>query len=140
MTWWREPWKPAGLVLFYTSFVKNAVKIPVIPKMTPNITSMGSVAMSAFYAKADAVSAINTIKSITKSPLAEVNGKRTVSGYSGKAVKPIALRFINEISQSLRYTNHNMEISGIGGIGLAKRIPINSSTCSRPKYTEDKLS
>ena len=106
----------AELVLFYTSFVKNAVKIPVIPKMTPNITSMSSVTMSAFYAKADAVSAINTIKSITMSPLAEVNGKRTVSGYSGKAVKPIALRFINEIAQSLRYTHHNMEISGIGGI------------------------
>ena len=106
----------AELVLFYTSFAKNAVKIPVIPKMTPNITSMSSVTMSAFYAKADAVSAINTIKSITMSPLAEVNGKRTVSGYSGKAVKPIALRFINEIAQSLRYTHHNMEISGIGGI------------------------
>ena len=107
----------AELVLFYTAYVKNTVKIPVIPKMTPNITSMNPVTMSAFYAKADAVSAINTIKSITMSPLAEVSGKRTVSGYSGKAVKPIALRFINEIAQVLRYTNNNkMEISGIGGI------------------------
>lgn len=106
----------AELVLFYTAYVKNTVKIPVIPKMTPNITSMNPVTMSAFYAKADAVSAINTIKSITMSPLAEVSGKRTVSGYSGKAVKPIALRFINEIAQVLRYTNNKMEISGIGGI------------------------
>ena len=107
----------AELVLFYTAYVKNTVKIPVIPKMTPNITSMSSVTMSAFYAKADAVSAINTIKSITMSPLAQVSGKWTVSGYSGKAVKPIALRFINEIAQGLRYnTNNKMEISGIGGI------------------------
>lgn len=102
------------LATFYTAYVKQAVKIPVIPKMTPNITQMREPAMGSYFAGADAISAINTIKSITMSPLAEVNGKQTVSGYSGRAVKPIALRFIYELA-----TNNimkNLELSGIGGI------------------------
>ena len=108
------------LVLFYTSYVRNSVNIPVIPKMTPNVATMIPAAMSCFYAGAHGISAINTIKSITMSSDAEVSGKKTVSGYSGKAVKPIALRMIYEM------TNHpllrkagvekHMDISGIGGI------------------------
>lgn len=102
------------LVTFYTAYVKQAVNIPVIPKMTPNITQINQPAMGAFFAGADAISAINTIKSITMSPLAQVNGKQTVSGYSGRAIKPIALRFIQEMA-----TNpimRNIQYSGIGGI------------------------
>ena len=102
------------LVLFYTAYVKNSVSIPVIPKMTPNITNMTSPAMAAFFAKADAISAINTIKSVTMSDDAEVNGKKTVSGLSGRAVKPIALRFILEMTKNKMMTN--IQYSGIGGI------------------------
>lgn len=108
------------LVTFYTAYVKNAVKIPVIPKMTPNITHMTPVAMAAYFAGAHGISAINTIKSVTMSPLAEVSDKKTVSGYSGKAVKPIALRFILEIAANpIIYKagiEKHMDISGIGGI------------------------
>ena len=102
------------LVTFYTAYVKQAVNIPVIPKMTPNITQINQPAMGAYFAGADAISAINTIKSITMSPLAEVSGKHTVSGYSGRAIKPIALRYIQEMT-----TNpimRNIQFSGIGGI------------------------
>ena len=102
------------LVACYTNYVKQNVSIPVIPKMTPNITDITHPAMGAYFAGADAISAINTIKSITMSPNAEVNGKKTISGYSGRAVKPIALRFIYEMA-----TNRimkNLELSGIGGI------------------------
>ena len=110
----------AELVLFYTSFVKDEVKIPVIPKMTPNITSMTHVAMAAFFAEADGISAINTIKSVTMSPLAEVNGKKTISGYSGKAVKPIALRNVLDMTRDrIMFQSdgkRHMEVSGIGGI------------------------
>ncbi len=88
------------LVTFYTAYVKRSVKIPVIPKMTPNITQMGQPAMGAFFAGADAISAINTIKSVTMSPEAKVGDKWTVSGYSGRSVKPIALRFILEMTQN----------------------------------------
>lgn len=107
------------LVNFYTSYVKRSVKIPVIPKMTPNITQMTRPAMGAYFAGADAISAINTIKSVTMSKEAEVNGKQTLSGYSGQAVKPIALRFILEMSMDpvINGTHGRaIELSGIGGI------------------------
>ncbi len=102
------------LVTFYTAFVKRSVKIPVIPKMTPNITQMNQPAMGAYFAGADAISAINTIKSVTMSSAAEVSGKQTLSGYSGRAVKPIALRFILEMAKNPLMKN--MQFSGIGGI------------------------
>ena len=107
------------LVNFYTSYVKRSVKIPVIPKMTPNITQITSPAMGAYFAGADAISAINTIKSVTMSKEAEVNGKQTLSGYSGQAVKPIALRYILEMSMSSVINGSHgkpVELSGIGGI------------------------
>jgi len=100
------------LVTFYTAYVKHSVSIPVIPKMTPNITMMSNPAMGAYFAGADAISAINTIKSVTMDERAEVSGKWTVSGLSGRAVKPIAQRFILEMAQMPVKT----ELSGIGGI------------------------
>ncbi|MBP5393286.1 MAG: NAD-dependent dihydropyrimidine dehydrogenase subunit PreA [Bacteroidaceae bacterium] len=102
------------LVTFYTSYVKRNVKIPVIPKMTPNITQVNQPAMGSYFAGADAISAINTIKSITFSPEAEVSEKKTISGYSGRAVKPIAQRFILEMAQNT--IMKNIQFSGIGGI------------------------
>ena len=102
------------LVTFYTTYVKRNVKIPVIPKMTPNITQINNPAMGAFFAGADAISAINTIKSVTINHEAEVCEKHTISGYSGKAVKPIALRFILDMSKNP--IMKNMQYSGIGGI------------------------
>ena len=105
------------LVLFYTAHVKRSVKIPVIPKMTPNITEINQPAMAAYFAGADAISAINTIKSVTMSSSSEVNQKKVVSGYSGKAVKPIALRYILEMtSHHIMNKIHPIHFSGIGGI------------------------
>ena len=102
------------LVAVYTNIVKQSVKIPVIPKMTPNITHMSHPAMAAYFAGADAISAINTIKSVTMADDAEVTGRRTVSGYSGRAVKPIALRYILEMSENP--VMKGLQLSGIGGI------------------------
>ena len=108
------------LILFYTSFVRDAVKIPVIPKMTPNVQEMSTPALACFYGGASGISAINTIKSITMSHEAEVSDKKTVSGYSGKAVKPIALRMIYEMTGNPMLhkagIEKHMDISGIGGI------------------------
>ena len=100
------------LVKTYTACVKSAVKIPVIPKMTPNITHIAEPAAACMEAGADAISAINTIKSVTMTAEAEVAGQRTISGYSGRAVRPIALRHVLELAQALPQT----ELSGIGGI------------------------
>lgn len=108
------------LILFYTSFVREAVKIPVIPKMTPNVMSMRTPSLACYYGGASGISAINTIKSITMSHDAEVSEKKTVSGYSGKAVKPIALRMIYEMTcNPLLHQagiEKHLDISGIGGI------------------------
>ena len=107
------------LVLFYTAYVKHNVSIPVIPKMTPNITQINQPAMASFFANADAISAINTIKSVTMGSRAEVSGRKAVSGLSGRAVKPIAQRFILEMAKNpVLMGSHvkKIELSGIGGI------------------------
>ena len=102
------------LVTFFTAYVKRSVRIPVIPKMTPNISHISGPAMGAYFAGADAISAINTIKSITMGEGSEVSGRQTGSGYSGRAVKPIALRHI--LAMALNPIMKNIEYSGVGGI------------------------
>jgi dihydropyrimidine dehydrogenase (NAD+) subunit PreA len=109
------------LVKTYTACVKQSVKIPVIPKMTPNITHIAEPAAACVEAGADAISAINTIKSVTMTFDSEVSGQRTISGYSGRAVRPIALRHILELAQMQKTPNlepqtSKIELSGIGGI------------------------
>ena len=109
------------LVKTYTACVKSCVKIPVISKMTPNITHIAEPAEACVQAGADAISAINTIKSVTMDIDAEVTGKRTISGYSGRAVRPIALRHILELAQmrdrfKIQDSSFKTELSGIGGI------------------------
>ncbi len=102
------------LVMHYTAYVKNRVNIPVIAKMTPNITQINAPAVASSLAGADAISAINTIKSVTMSDSSLVSHQRTISGYSGRAIKPIALRYILELAKNpiLEFT----PLSGIGGI------------------------
>ncbi len=107
------------LVMFYTAYVKRSVSIPVIPKMTPNITQITQPAVAAYFANADAISAINTIKSVTMGDRARVSGHKTISGLSGRAVRPIALRHILEMAQSPMFSGtlgKTLELSGIGGI------------------------
>ena len=100
------------LVNLFTTCVKKSVKIPVIPKMTPNITHIAEPAEACVQAGADAISAINTIKSVTMDVDATVSEQRTISGYSGRAVRPIALRHILELAEMPQ----KVELSGIGGI------------------------
>ena len=101
----------------YCQAVKRGSKLPMMAKMTPNITDMVEVAKSCLEGGADGIAAINTIKSICNVDLNKkigmpiVNGKSSISGYSGKAVKPVALRFI----QQLRTGIPGVQISGIGG-------------------------
>lgn len=109
-----------ALVERYTELVKRATDLPVLAKMTPNIGNMVMPAAAAVKGGADGIAAINTIKSIlgvdteTLESSPSVGGKCSVSGYSGKAVKPIALRFINDLAKSGRIGG--AEISGMGGI------------------------
>ena len=108
------------LVAKYTAAVRRGTKLPVLAKMTPNITNMEIPAIAAVNAGANGIAAINTVKSITNVdldsfvPTPDINGKSAVGGYSGKAVKPIALRFISDMKRN--ETLENVEISGMGGI------------------------
>ena len=108
------------LVEEYTKVVRNSTSLPILAKMTPNITNMCIPAYSAKKGGANGISAINTIKSITgvdidsNIPEPQVNGKSSLGGYSGKAVKPIALRFIGEMVNNKDIGD--MYYSGMGGI------------------------
>ncbi|MGX6445857.1 NAD-dependent dihydropyrimidine dehydrogenase subunit PreA [Neobacillus sp. K501] len=108
------------LVRKYTQAVVENTHLPVVAKMTPNITRMTVPAIAAAEGGAHGISAINTIKSITNIDMDNltgkpvVNGKSSISGYSGNAVKPIALRFITELTQCEEL--QTVQLSGIGGI------------------------
>lgn len=108
------------LVKSYCKAVASVTKTPFIAKMTPNITNMEIPALAALEGGALGISAINTIKSITNldfenlTAMPVVDGKSSISGYSGAAIKPIALRFITQLMQNERISK--CELSGIGGI------------------------
>jgi dihydropyrimidine dehydrogenase (NAD+) subunit PreA len=94
--------------------------LPILAKMTPNITRMEEPAKAAIAAGADGIAAINTIKSVMNIDLhsfsssPNVAGRSSVGGYSGKAVKPIALRFIHDMKKEPELAD--VPISGMGGI------------------------
>lgn len=108
------------LVKKYCAATRRGTKLPILSKMTPNLSDMVIPAVASIEGGADGIAAINTIKSITGididsfSAYPVINGKSSVSGYSGKAIKPIALRFINDLAQSEKLKG--IPISGMGGI------------------------
>jgi dihydropyrimidine dehydrogenase (NAD+) subunit PreA len=108
------------LVKAYSQAVSSTTKIPFIAKMTPNLTNMEPSARAAIEGGAAGVSCINTVKSITNidfenmTGMPVVNGKSSISGYSGAAVKPIALRFVAQLMQD--EIVGKTHLSGIGGI------------------------
>lgn len=103
----------------YSRVVKEHVSIPVMVKLTPNVTDMLPSALAVQRGGGDAVATINTLRSITEidletfSPMPSIQGRGSISGYSGTAVKPIALRFVAELGQDARV---GLPVSGIGGI------------------------
>ncbi len=108
------------LVAAYTRAVRKGTELPILAKMTPNIGQMEIPAIAAIDAGANGIAAINTIKSIINVNLddfvsaPDVKGKTSVGGYSGKAVKPIALRFIHSMKSFDRLKD--FPVSGMGGI------------------------
>jgi len=101
------------------SWVKEVATIPVIVKLTPNITDVTRPAIAAVEGGGDGISLINTIQSIVGVdidqfvPYPIVDGKSTNGGYCGPAVKPIALNMTKNCAQHPQVT---IPISGIGGI------------------------
>ena len=109
-----------ALVERFTAAARRGTKLPILAKLTPNVAVMSPAAEAALYGGADGIAAINTIKSIVgvnphtyvSSPA--VHGMSAVGGYSGSAVRPIALRFLAELGQNPKLKG--MHLSGMGGI------------------------
>ncbi len=103
-----------------TRWCKQMTRMPVIVKLTPNITDVRKPAAAAHRGGADAVSLINTINSITSvdldlmAPEPTIDGKGSHGGYCGPAVKPIALSMVSEIARDPE--TRGLPISGIGGV------------------------
>ncbi len=102
-----------------TEWVKEVARTPVLVKLTPNISDIRTVARAAKKGGADALSAINTINSITGidldtlTPRPNVGGKSSHGGYCGPAVKPIALHMVQQIAGDPQV---QLPVSAIGGI------------------------
>ena len=103
-----------------TGWVKEVAGLPIIVKLTPNITDIRAAARAAYAGGADAVSLINTVNSITGVdldtlvPRPSVGGQSSHGGYCGPAVKPIALNMVSAIAGDPE--TRDLPISGIGGI------------------------
>jgi dihydroorotate dehydrogenase (NAD+) catalytic subunit len=98
------------------SAVRKATRLPVIPKLTPNVTDVASFARAAEEAGADAVSLVNTFLAMvidveTRKPKIS-NG---VGGLSGPAIRPIAVRMVHECRQAVK-----IPVIGMGGITDAR--------------------
>ena len=103
-----------------TEWAKAAASVPVIVKLTPNVTNILPPAKAALDGGADAVSLINTINSIMRvdydslTMYPSTDGMGTHGGYCGEAVKPIALNMVAEIARNA--ATRELPISGIGGV------------------------
>jgi dihydroorotate dehydrogenase (NAD+) catalytic subunit len=106
----------ATLLHTIVSSVKDQVHIPVFVKVSPNVTDIVEIAQAAEKGNADAIVAINTVKGMkidletTRPILANKTG-----GYSGKAIKPIGVRCVYDIAQSI-----NIPVIGVGGITIGE--------------------
>ncbi len=97
------------------SAVRKVTRLPVIPKLTPNVTDVASFARAAAEAGADAVSLVNTFLAMA----IDVHTRRPklsniVGGLSGPAIRPIAVRMVYECRQAVK-----LPIIGMGGIATA---------------------
>lgn len=95
-----------------TKAVKDATSLPIIVKLSPNVTDIVSIAKAVEDAGADAISLINTLLGIsidvrTRKPvLGNITG-----GLSGPAIKPVALRMVWQVSKAV-----HIPVSGLGGV------------------------
>ena len=98
------------------SAVRKVTRLPVIPKLTPNVTDVASFARASEEAGADAVSLVNTFLAM----VIDVESRRPrisniVGGLSGPAIRPIAVRMVYECREAVK-----IPIIGMGGIADAR--------------------
>ena len=108
------------LVERFTAAARRGAGIPILAKLTPNVAAMSPAAEAARRGGADGIAAINTIKSVvrvdphTYVSAPAVHGMSAFGGYSGNAVRPIALRFIAELGKNPALAG--MHLSAMGGV------------------------
>jgi dihydropyrimidine dehydrogenase (NAD+) subunit PreA len=112
------------LVERITRAAKKGTNLPILVKLTPNVTDIVPIAQAAVKGGADALSAINTVESLigidietaTPYPFAYDQNfsdpHSTYGGYCGPAIRPLGLRFVSQIAKAIP----TIPISGIGGI------------------------
>jgi dihydropyrimidine dehydrogenase (NAD+) subunit PreA len=106
-------------VQMITEWVMEKATIPVLVKLTPNVTDIRPPARAARAAGADGIALINTVSSLigvnldTWAPIPNVRGKGSHGGYSGPAVKPIALHMVSAVASD---PDVRLPVSGIGGV------------------------
>jgi len=94
------------------SAVRKATKLPLIPKLTPNVTDVSSFARASEDAGADAVSLVNTfLAMVIDTETRRPKISNVVGGLSGPAIRPIAVRMVYECRQAVK-----IPIVGMGGI------------------------
>ena len=95
--------------------IKSAVKIPVVPKLTPNVTAIGDIARGAEEGGADAVSLVNTFIGMAIDVERRTPKLRTVTGgLSGPAIRPLAVAKVYAAARAVR-----IPVIGIGGVSSA---------------------
>jgi len=98
------------------SAVRKAIRLPLIVKLTPNVTDIGEIARSAAGEGADGISLINTILGMA----VDVQARRpalgnVTGGLSGPAIKPVAVRMVWEVARAVA-----VPVIGIGGISTGE--------------------
>jgi dihydropyrimidine dehydrogenase (NAD+) subunit PreA len=99
------------------AWVKKVAKVPIVVKLTPNVSDIAFIAQAAKDNGADALCTVNTVSGLmgvdleTLTPLPAIGGLSTYGGYSGPGIKPIALRCVAQIAKAT-----GLPVSGLGGL------------------------
>ena len=101
-----------------TRAVRTVTKKPIIIKLSPNVTDIGSIAKACEDNGADGVSLINTLLGMA----IDVKRKKAVfnnvyAGFSGPAVMPVALRMVHQVAHSVK-----IPVVGMGGVSSAENV------------------
>lgn len=107
-----------------TRRVKDNTDIPVIVKLSPNVTNLTEIALRVAAAGADAISAINSLGPglVLDIDTAQPVLARGAGGVSGPAIRPIAVRCVRDICETLRREGFKLPVLGMGGVTTGRDV------------------